>query len=123
MSIPTVEITDTSVLPRPQHDAHYELGLVSDYYQVRRGYHILRRKGSSTSYLVYSMSGCGFVRDAKDRLIRLERGQLALIESRTYQEYGVWPASTHWNCHWVHFDAQPDWAHWLPLADKSELRA
>ena len=122
MSIPIAEITDSTALPRPVRETLYEPGLVSDYYQVRRGYHVLRRKGSGTSYLVYTLSGQGFLRDAKDRLIVLERGHFALIESQTYQEYGTWPACGRWNCHWVHFDAQPHWTHWLPLADKSELR-
>jgi len=121
MSIPTVEITDTTVLPRPQHDAHYELGLISDYYQVRRGYHVMRREGTLTSYLMYSVSGQGFFRDRHDRVIRLRQGDFALVDPQTYQEYGIWPESNHWNCHWVHFDAQPHWIHWLPLASSSEL--
>ncbi len=122
MSVPSVEIVDTAELPRPTHDVYCEPGLVSDYYEVRRGYHILRRKGSATSYLVFSLSGCGFFRDAKDQLIRVGRGDLVLIQSHTYQEYGIWPSSSHWKCHWVHFDAQPHWAYWMPLAEKCALR-
>jgi AraC family transcriptional regulator of arabinose operon len=121
MPLPTVEIVDATALPRPSYDVYCEPGLVSDFYQVRRGYHIIRRKGSATSYLVYTMSGCGFFRDAKDRLIRVGRGDLVLVEPHTYQEYGTWPRSNHWKCHWVHFDAQPHWFHWVPLAQKTGL--
>jgi AraC family transcriptional regulator of arabinose operon len=121
MSAPTVEIVDESVLRRPPYDVHYDRGLVSAYYELRQGYHIIRRKGSATSYLVYSVSGCGFFRDAKDHLIRVGRGDLVLVEAHTYQEYGICPAASHWKCHWVHFDAQPHWLHWLPLRLRAGL--
>jgi AraC family transcriptional regulator of arabinose operon len=114
-----IEIVGEDELPRPQPDAWYDRGLVSDYYEVRQGYHIIRRRGSTTSYLVYSVSGVGFFRDARDRVIRLGPGDVALLQARTYQEYGIWPKSDHWACHWVHFDAQPGWSFWLPLAQRS----
>jgi AraC family transcriptional regulator, arabinose operon regulatory protein len=122
MSGPTIEIVDGTSLPRPGYDVHCEPGLVSDYYQVQRGYHIIRRKGSATSYLVYSLAGCGFFRDAKDRVIRVGRGDLVLVEPHTYQEYGIWPLSKHWKCHWVHFDVQPHWFHWVPLAQRTGVK-
>jgi hypothetical protein len=109
------------------YDAPYERGFVSDYYAARRGYHVMRRKGTLTSYLVYSVSGLGFVRDPHNRVLRVQRGDLVLIEPQTYQEYGVWRESSHWNCHWVHFDAEPHWTHWLPCLraplERRELRA
>jgi hypothetical protein len=43
MSAPNVEIVDESVLRRPPYDVHYDRGLVSAYYQLRQGYHIIRR--------------------------------------------------------------------------------
>jgi len=116
-----VEIVTAAELPRPEHDAWYEPGFVSDYYEVHRGYHILRRCGSVTSYLVYSVSGGGFFRDAEDRVVRLEPGDLALAQCHTYQEYGIWPKSNSWKCHWVHFDAPAHWTDWLPLAEKTRL--
>jgi AraC family transcriptional regulator of arabinose operon len=88
---------------------------VSDYYEVRRGYHVLRRSGTLTSYLAYTVSGHGFFRDLHNRLIVVGVGDLVLIEAQTYQEYGIWHESHHWHCHWVHFDAQAHWARWLPL--------
>ncbi len=121
MPVPTVEIIDTTALPKPTYDAEYERGLVSDYYEVRRGYHVMRRSGTLTSYLMYSVSGQGFFRDRRNRVIRLSKGDLALIQAQTYQEYGIWPESQHWNCHWVHFDAQPHWTHWLPLSSSPGL--
>ena len=48
-------------------------------------------------------------------------GDLALIEAQTYQEYGIWPRTQHWHCHWVHFDSQPHWTHWLPLSTPAGL--
>lgn len=122
MSAPNVEIVDESVLRRPPYDVHYDRGLVSAFYQLRQGYHIIRRKGSATSYLVYSVSGSGFFRDAKDHLIRVGRGDLVLVEAHTYQEYGICPGASDWKCHWVHFDAQPHWLHWLPLALRTGLQ-
>lgn len=116
-----IEIVGENELPRPEHDAWYDRGLISDYYEVRQGYHIIRRKGSATSYLVYSVSGTGFFRDARNRVIRLGPGDVALLQARTYQEYGISPDAEHWACHWVHFDAQPHWSYWLPLAHKSGL--
>jgi AraC-like DNA-binding protein len=116
-----VEIVTSDELPRPEFDAWYQPGLVSDYYEVRHGYHILRRKGTTTYYLIYSVSGVGFVRDARDRTIQLRTGDLALVRARSYQEYGIWPNSNHWTCHWVHFDAQPHWTYWLPLAETVAL--
>jgi AraC family transcriptional regulator of arabinose operon len=116
MQLPALEIIDPALLPRPDYDAAYERGLVSDHYEVRRGYHVMRREGTLTSYLMYSVSGQGFVRDRENRAIRLGPGDVALIEAQTYQEYGIWPRAHHWHCHWVHFDAQPHWAHWLPLS-------
>jgi AraC family transcriptional regulator, arabinose operon regulatory protein len=121
MPVPTIEIISSTALPRPAYDAQYEKGLVSDYYQVRRGYHVMRREGTLTSYLMYSVSGQGFFRDRRDRVVRVRQGDFALIEPRAYQEYGIWPESNHWNCHWVHFDAQPHWTHWLPLETPCEL--
>lgn len=121
MPVPTVEIIDPTALPKPGYDAQYERGLVSDYYEVRRGYHVMRRQGTLTSYLMYTVSGQGFCRDRHHRVIRVRRGDFALIEAQAYQEYGIWPESAHWNCHWVHFDAQPHWAHWLPLEGASGL--
>jgi AraC family transcriptional regulator, arabinose operon regulatory protein len=116
-----IEIIGENELPRPKFDAWYDKGLVTDYYEVRQGYHIIRRQGSTTSYLVYSVSGVGFFRDARDRVIRLGPGDFALLQARTYQEYGISPQSDHWACHWAHFDAQPHWSFWLPLAKKSGL--
>lgn len=52
MPVPTVEIIDPTALPKPGYDAQYERGLVSDYYEVRRGYHVMRRQGTLTSYLM-----------------------------------------------------------------------
>jgi AraC family transcriptional regulator, arabinose operon regulatory protein len=121
MSVPIVEIIDPTALAKPTYDALYERGLVSDYYQVRRGYHVMRRQGTITSYLMYTVSGRGFFRDRHDHAIRVGPGDFALIEANAYQEYGIWPASKHWDAHWVHFDAQPHWAHWLPLAVPSGL--
>jgi AraC family transcriptional regulator of arabinose operon len=121
MRVPSVEIIDTTVLPRPTYDALYERGLVSDYYEVGRGYHVMRRSGSLTSYLMYSVSGQGFFRDSHNRVLRVGKGDFALVDARTYQEYGIWPDGAHWNTHWVHFDAQPHWAHWLPLSTPSGL--
>jgi AraC family transcriptional regulator of arabinose operon len=121
MSVPIVEIIDSTALPKPSYDAPYERGFVSDYYAARRGYHVMRRKGTLTSYLVYSVSGLGFLRDPHNRVIRVQRGDLVLIEPQTYQEYGVWRESSHWNCHWVHFDAEPHWTHWLPLSASTRL--
>ncbi|HTV20884.1 MAG TPA: helix-turn-helix domain-containing protein [Polyangiaceae bacterium] len=122
LSPAAVEIVDESVLRRPAYDVHYDRGLVSAYYQLRQGYHIIRRRGSATSYLVYSVSGCGFFRDARDHLIRVGRGDLVLVEAHTYQEYGICPDATHWKCHWVHFDAQPHWLHWLPFPVRTGLQ-
>ena len=122
MSGPTVEIVDGTALPRPGHDVFCEPGLVSDYYKVWRGYHIIRRAGSASAYLVYTLAGCGFFRDAKDKLVRVGRGDLVLVEPHTYQEYGIWPHSKHWACHWVHFEVQPHWFHWVPLAQKTGLK-
>ncbi len=121
MSTPPVEIVDETVLPRPAHDTYCEPGLVSAYYQVGQGYHVMRRKGSASAYLVYSVSGLGFFRDEKNRLIRADRGDLVLVDAERYQEYGIHPAANHWNCHWVHFDAQPHWLHWLPLPVRTGL--
>lgn len=121
MSAPTVEILNESVLPRPPYEVHYDPGLVSAFYQLRQGYHIIRRKGSATSYLIYSVSGCGFFRDAKDRAIRLGPGDMVLVEAHTYQEYGIYPGASDWKFHWVHFDAQPHWLHWLPLPVRTGL--
>lgn len=116
MSGPTVDLIDSTVLPRPRHDAWYAPGLVSDYYQINQGYHILRRGGSDKAYLVYSLEGLGFVRDRHDRVVYLEPGDFALIEARSYQEYGIAPGCALWRCHWVHFDVPSDWAEWVPLA-------
>jgi AraC-like DNA-binding protein len=121
MSVPTVQIIDSTALQRPSYDAQYERGLVSDYYEVRRGYHVMRRSGTLTSYLMYTVSGQGFFRDAGDRSIVVGRGDLVSIEPHTYQEYGLWHESRSWRCHWVHFDAQADWAPWLPLSTPSGL--
>jgi AraC family transcriptional regulator, arabinose operon regulatory protein len=121
MPAPMVQIVDIKALPKPSYDAEYERGLVSDYYEVRRGYHVMRRSGTLTMYLMYTVSGQGFFRDAQNRLIVVRQGDLALIEAQTYQEYGIWHESGHWHCHWVHFDAQAHWAQWLPLASASGL--
>jgi AraC family transcriptional regulator of arabinose operon len=95
--------------------------LVSDYYEVRPGYHILRRKGSPSTYLIYSIAGRGFVRDRHDRVLYLDSGDFALISRHTYQEYGIAPCCSLWRCHWVHFDVQPDWSNWAPLAGETAL--
>jgi AraC family transcriptional regulator of arabinose operon len=121
MPVPEVQIVDTTLLPKPNQDAEYERGLVSDYYEVQRGYHVMRRSGTLTSYLMYTVAGQGFFRDRHDRLIVVGRGDLALIEAQTYQEYGIWQDSGHWHCHWAHFDAQAHWAQWLPLPEASGL--
>jgi AraC family transcriptional regulator, arabinose operon regulatory protein len=121
MLVPTVQIVDPTALPKPSYDAEYERGLVSDYYEVRRGYHVMRRSGTLTSYLAYTVSGQGFFRDRQNRLIVVGGGDLVLIEAQTYQEYGIWNESRHWHCHWVHFDAQAHWARWLPLPVASGL--
>jgi AraC family transcriptional regulator, arabinose operon regulatory protein len=121
MPVPTVQIIDPTALPKPSYDAQYERGLVSDYYEVRRGYHVMRRSGTLTSYLMYTVSGQGFFRDQEHRSIIVGRGDLVLIEPQTYQEYGIWQESRSWHCHWVHFDAQVDWAPWLPLSTPSGL--
>lgn len=123
MPVPTVEIIDPTALPKPSYDAPYERGLVSDYYQVRRGYHVMRRPGTLTSYLMYTVSGQGFFRDRHSRVMRVRQGDFALIEAQSYQEYGIWPESSRWNTHWVHFDAQPHWTHWLPLDNSPGLEA
>lgn len=116
-----VQIVDTTALPRPGYDAEYERGLVSDYYEVGDGYHVMRRSGTLTTYLMYTVSGQGFFRDRHNRLMVVGRGDLAMIEAQTYQEYGIWRESGHWHCHWVHFDAQAHWAQWLPLPNASGL--
>jgi AraC-like DNA-binding protein len=116
MRVPTVEIIDSTALPKRSDEAGYERGLVSDYYEVRRGYQVVRRAGTLTSYLMYTVSGQGYFRDRFDRVLRVRRGDLVLIDAHGYQEYGIWPESHHWNAHWVHFDAQPHWAYWLPLS-------
>lgn len=116
-----VEIVDQTALPRPLHDVPCEPGLVSEYQIARRGHHLIRRNGSTTSYLVYTISGAGFFRDAKDHLIVVGRGDLVLLEARTYQECGTSRASRHWKYHGVYFDAPPHWLHWLPLTDESGL--
>jgi AraC family transcriptional regulator of arabinose operon len=121
MPVPTVQIIDSTALPKPTYDAEYERGLVSDYYEVRRGYHVMRRSGTLTSYLMYTVSGHGFFRDRHDRVIVVGSGDLVLIEAQTYQEYGIWPEDRAWHCHWVHFDARADWAPWLPLSTPSGL--
>lgn len=120
---PAVQIVDSGTLPRPQWDAWCEPGLVSDYYQVTQGYHIIRRRGTPTSYMVYTTAGSGFFRDARDRMIRVRRGDLVLVDARAYQEYGILPRAPAWRCHWVHFDAQPHWTHWLPLPKATGLSA
>jgi AraC-like DNA-binding protein len=122
MRIPTVQIIDSTALPRRPDDAAYEPGLVSDYYEVRRGYQVVRRAGSLTSYLMYTVAGQGYFRDARDRVIRVRAGDFALVAARSYQEYGIWPQSARWHAHWVHFDAQPHWGHWLPLPVPSGLQ-
>ena len=114
----SVVIVGENELPRPERDASCCPGLVSGYHEARRGYHIVRRGGTSTSYLVYSVSGLGFFRDARDRAIQLGPGDLALLPTRTYQEYGTSPNGTHWACHWVHFDVQPHWWLWIPLSKR-----
>jgi AraC-like DNA-binding protein len=123
MRIPTVEIIDSTALPRRPDDAGYEPGLVSDYYEVRRGYQVVRRGGSLTSYLMYTVAGQGYFRDARDRLIRVRPGDFALIAAQSFQEYGIAPESSRWHAHWVHFDAQPHWGHWVPLCMPSGLQA
>jgi AraC family transcriptional regulator, arabinose operon regulatory protein len=122
MRVPPIEIIDPTVLPRRADDAGYEPGLVSDYYEVRRGYQVVRRAGSLTSYLMYTVSGHGYFRDRQNRVLRVSRGDFVLIEAKRYQEYGIWPESSRWHAHWVHFDAQSHWTHWLPLPLPSGLR-
>jgi AraC family transcriptional regulator of arabinose operon len=72
---------------------------------------------------MYTVSGRGFFRDESNRVIRVGKGDLVLIDAHAYQEYGIWGQSQHWNAHWVHFDAQPHWHHWLPLTAPSGLHA
>ena len=69
MPAPALEIIDPIALPKPGYDAAYERGLVSDYYEVRRGYPVMRRKGTLTSHLICSASGRGFVSDRHNRAI------------------------------------------------------
>jgi AraC family transcriptional regulator of arabinose operon len=123
MRNPSIEIIDSTVLRKRADDAAYEPGLVSDYYEVRRGYQVVRRAGSLTSYLMYTVSGEGYFRDARDRVLRVHRGDFALVEAQSYQEYGIWPQSSRWHAHWVHFDPQPHWSHWVPLSMPSGLKA
>jgi AraC-like DNA-binding protein len=121
MSLSPVEIVDETVLRRPQYDVYCEPGLVSSYYENGADYHMIRRKGSASSYLTYSVSGSGFFRDGKNQLLRTEPGDLVLVDALAYQEYGTYPGAKDWKCHWVHFDAQPHWAHWLPLPVRTGL--
>lgn len=117
-----VEMVDESVLPRPPYDVYCAPGLVSAYYENGPAYHMIRRKGSASSYLTYSVSGSGFFRDCDNRLLRTEPGDLVLVDAQSYQEYGTYPGAREWKCHWVHFDAQPHWVHWLPLPVRTGLR-
>jgi AraC family transcriptional regulator of arabinose operon len=122
MSSPSpIVILGEAEWPKPGLDAGCCPGLVSDYYEVRRGYHVVRRRGTATSYLVYSVSGFGFFRDSRDRAIQIGPGDLALVQARNYQEYGISPKSNHWAFHWVHFDAQPHWWPWMPLSRRLAL--
>lgn len=116
-----IEIVDETALARPSRDVPSEPGLVGQYQLARRGHHLIRRSGSVTSCLVYTVSGGGFFRDAKNRLIVVGRGDLVLLEAHTYQECGTNPQSRHWKYHAVYFDVPPHWQHWLPLADGSAL--
>jgi AraC family transcriptional regulator, arabinose operon regulatory protein len=121
ISAPTSEIVDDTQRRSPPSKVHDERGPVSSFDQWKQGHHIIRRKGSVTSYLTYSIAGCGFFRDAKAQLIRTGPGDLVLVEANAYQEYGIWPGESQWECHWVHFDAPPHWLHWLPLPGRTGL--
>ena len=118
----TIVIVGENELPRPGSDATCCPGLVSNYNELGRGHHIVRRRGTPTSYLVYSVSGFGFFRDSRNRALQIGPGDLALLQAGNYQEYGISPTSRQWACHWVHFDVQPHWWPWIPLANRVELQ-
>jgi hypothetical protein len=118
----SIVIVGENELPRPGRDTTCCPGLLSAYNELVHGHHVVRRRGTATSYLVYSVSGFGFFRDSKNRAIQIGPGDLALLQARNYQEYGTSPTSRQWACHWVHFDAQPHWWPWIPLPNRVALQ-
>jgi AraC family transcriptional regulator, arabinose operon regulatory protein len=118
----SIVIVGENELPRPGRDTTCCPGLLSAYNELGRGHHVVRRRGTATSYLVYSVSGVGFFRDSQNRAIQIGPGDLALLQARNYQEYGISPTSRQWACHWVHFDAQPHWWPWIPLSKRIALQ-
>jgi AraC family transcriptional regulator of arabinose operon len=119
---PSVRVVDGTAVPRPRWDAACAPGLLSDHYQVGQGYHIIRRRGTPTSYMVYTLGGRGFFRDERDRYLSVKKGDLVLINARSYQEYGIEHGAAFWNVHWIHFDVQPQFSRWLPLAGSPGLK-
>ena len=122
MTSSSIVIVGENELPRPGSDTMSCPGLLSAYNELGRGHHVVRRRGTATSYLVYSVSGFGFFRDSFNRAIQIAPGELALLQAGTYQEYGISPTSRQWACHWVHFDVQPHWWPWIPLSNRVALQ-
>jgi AraC family transcriptional regulator of arabinose operon len=75
-------------------------------------YFAYRRNGTRSWLLFYTVKGIGYFRFPNGRVQFANARQLVLYHPGVVHDYGTYPKA-HWDFHWVHFMARPNWTSWL----------
>jgi AraC family transcriptional regulator of arabinose operon len=97
--------------PRPVQEAIAVPELLSSRFSINRRYQVFRARGTATWQMFFTLGGCGYFRSADGKTVLYARpGDVQLYEPGAMHDYGTAPGpKAHWDHHWVHFHAKPEW--------------
>jgi AraC family transcriptional regulator of arabinose operon len=108
----TENMTQTAISPDQDVAAPPREAVVVGHFDEHGRYHVRRSRGAPSWLVTWTTSGAGrFEQGAA--AVTAGPGDLVLVGPDIGHEYGLDPATGHWNFWWAHLPARPAWIGWL----------
>lgn len=94
--------------PRPGVEM-IQLSVGSGQHDLENPHRVLRKHGTATWILEYTVSGRAFIRGIDGGMFFTEPGEVTLFRPEIEQDYGMDPQTGAWMHYWICFYPRPTW--------------